>query len=87
MASRKANEAQFYLICGDLDEKTFEVADFSGVENISLPYRFDITLLSVKPDVQPEEIIGKPTTLYIYRNDLQLRRRDAVPGVQKNLAA
>ncbi|MBN1578799.1 MAG: type VI secretion system tip protein VgrG [Chitinispirillaceae bacterium] len=68
MASRKANEAQFHLICGDLDEKTFEVADFSGVESISTPYRFDITLLSVKADIQPEEIIGKPSTLFIYRN-------------------
>ncbi len=68
MASRKANEAQFHLICGDLDERTFEVADFSGVELISTPYRFDITLLSVKAEVQPEEIIGKPTTLYIFRN-------------------
>ena len=69
MARRKANEAQFYFICGDLDEKTFEVADFTGVENISTPYRFDITLLSLKPDIAPEDIIGKPTTLFIFRND------------------
>ena len=68
MPRRKANESQFHFICGDLDERIFEVADFTGVENISTPYRFDITLISVKPDVSPEDIIGKPTTLYIYRN-------------------
>ena len=69
MPTRKANEAQFHFICGDLDERTFEVADFSGIDIISTPYRFDITLLSVKPEITPEEIIGKPTTLYIYRDD------------------
>jgi type VI secretion system secreted protein VgrG len=68
MPSRKANEAQFYFICGDIDEKTFEVAEFSGVESISIPYRFDITLLSVKADIQPEEAIGKPATLFVFRN-------------------
>lgn len=67
MPSRKANEAQFHFICGDLDERTFEVADFSGVESMSTPYRFDITLLSIKPDVTPEEIIGKPASLFIFR--------------------
>jgi len=68
MASRKANEAQFYFISGDLDEKTFEVAEFTGIESISTPYRFDITLLSVKADVLPEEVIGKPATIYIFRD-------------------
>ncbi len=68
MPSRKANEAQFHFICGDLDEKTFEVADFSGVDIISTPYRFDITLLSVKAEVTPEQVIGKPTSLFIYRD-------------------
>ncbi|MBN1757021.1 MAG: type VI secretion system tip protein VgrG [Chitinispirillaceae bacterium] len=68
MPSRKANEAQFHFICGDLDERTFEVADFSGVDIISTPYRFDITLLSVKSEITPDEIIGKPTTLYIFRD-------------------
>lgn len=68
MATRKANEAQFYFICGDLDEKTFEVAEFSGIESISTPYRFDVTLLSVKADVLPEEVIGKPATIYIFRD-------------------
>lgn len=51
-----------------MDERIFEVADFTGVESISTPYRFDITLLSVKPDISAEDIIGKPTTLYMYRN-------------------
>ncbi len=68
MASRKANEAQFHFITGDLDERTFEVADFLGIEQISTPYRFDITLLSVKPEIRPDEVIGKPTTLFVYRN-------------------
>lgn len=68
MASRKANEAHFYFICADLKEKTFEVADFTGMENLSTPYEFTITLISHESDVDPDMVVGKPATLFIHRS-------------------
>jgi len=68
MPSLKANQAQFHLVCGDVDEMTFEVADFSGIETISTPYRFDITLLSANSEIMPDDIVGKPSTLFVYRD-------------------
>ena len=60
----KANEAQFFFYCGDLEKSTFEVAEFSGIERISSLYQFDVTLMS-RNFIRPEEVIGLPATLFI----------------------
>ncbi|MCX7726617.1 MAG: type VI secretion system tip protein VgrG [Chitinispirillaceae bacterium] len=65
---KKANEAQFSFVCGEIERGTFEVSDFSGSEKISSPYEFEINLLSLKTDIKADEIIGKPATFFIFRN-------------------
>jgi type VI secretion system secreted protein VgrG len=61
----KANQAHFHFICGDLDKSTFEVLEFTGVERISMPYEFKISLISRDDSIDLETVIYKPGTLYI----------------------
>ncbi|NLE02600.1 MAG: type VI secretion system tip protein VgrG, partial [Fibrobacter sp.] len=53
---------------GNLPATTFEVAEFSGIDRISCPYQFDITLVSQDPDINPDDIIGRPASLFMYRD-------------------
>ncbi len=64
-----ANKAQYHFFCGDIEKKTFEVAEFNGCEHISAPYNFSITLVSRVPDISPDTIIGHPASLYILRKE------------------
>ena len=66
---KKANEAKSYFLCSGLDETTFEVTEFTGVDMISGPYQFEITLRSVNDDIDPEGVIGKQGTLFIHRDE------------------
>jgi type VI secretion system secreted protein VgrG len=62
-----ANKAQYHFFCGDIEKRTFEVAEFTGCEHISAPYNFTITLVSQVPDISPDTVIGHPASLYILR--------------------
>lgn len=64
-----ANKAQYHFFCGDIEKKTFEVAEFNGCEHISAPYNFSITLVSRVPDISPDSVIGNQASLYILRKD------------------
>ncbi len=66
-SSKKANQAQFVFICGDLDLTTFGVAEFTGNDSISSPYDFTISLRSPRGDISADEMINKQATLYIFR--------------------
>ena len=68
MPLRKANQAQFVFICGDLDETIFAVSSFTGEESISSPYSFSIYLRSADADVLSADVINKQATLFILRN-------------------
>lgn len=65
----KANESQFHFICGELKKTTFDVADFKGSERISNPYHFDITLTSKNFNINFDEVLNKPATLFILRGN------------------
>ncbi len=69
MSAQKANLAQFYFFCGDLDTRTFEVVDFVGKDEISSPYEFRINLISQRADIHPDMVVNKQATLYIYRDE------------------
>ncbi|MFP4416841.1 MAG: type VI secretion system Vgr family protein, partial [Chitinispirillaceae bacterium] len=69
MPAQKANIAQFFFFCGDLDLSTFEVIDFEGKDSISSPYEFTINLISRNPDIQADEVVNKQATLYVYRDE------------------
>jgi type VI secretion system secreted protein VgrG len=66
---KKANEAQFYFFCGGVPAETFEVINFSGRDEVSQPYCFDISAISANTDISAEDVINKPATLYIYRDE------------------
>ncbi len=68
-SGKKANQAQFVFICGDLDHTTFGVAEFDGNDSISTPYGFTISLRSPRGDITADEMINKQATLYIFRED------------------
>ena len=68
MTTKKSNEAQFYLFCTGQSADTFEVLSFTGEEEISSGYKFDIMVLSPSADIVEADIIGKGATLFLYRD-------------------
>ena len=53
---------KFTFVSKALPEDTFAVISFKGVEGISRPYEFDITLVSEDPDIDLKEVIKNPAT-------------------------
>jgi len=51
------------------DKDTFHVVKFKGTEGLSTIYKFDITLISKKADVNLREILKKPAQFIIKRDD------------------
>ena len=68
MAQRSANLAQFHLFVSGIAANTFQVVEFTGVERISQPSRFDITLTSTDHSIEPSAVINQRATLFVYRN-------------------
>jgi type VI secretion system VgrG family protein len=62
-------EKCFSFISRGLDPETFGVIQFSGVEGISLPYEFDITLVSDNPDIDLDKVISAPAHFTIHRKN------------------
>jgi len=52
-----------------LDEDTFEVVRFRGVEGLSILYEFRITLVSEDPEIDLRAILQNPATLTILQDD------------------
>ncbi|MBN1578991.1 MAG: type VI secretion system tip protein VgrG [Chitinispirillaceae bacterium] len=59
----------FTSSAASLNEETFGVVQFTGVEGISLPYEFDIMLVSDNPDIDLDEIMAVPAKFTIHRTD------------------
>ncbi|MEM8985882.1 MAG: type VI secretion system tip protein TssI/VgrG, partial [Pseudomonadota bacterium] len=57
------------------DADAFSVIGFEGEEAISKPFWFDIELLSADPDIDPEDIIGKPAHLVLASDKLDDPRK------------
>ena len=57
------------LACSALPPDTFRVAEFTGTETISQPFRFEIELASEDAEIDFEDVIDKPATLTIARGD------------------
>jgi type VI secretion system secreted protein VgrG len=64
---KKANESQFFFVCGDLKPETFMVMHFQGMDGIDELYEFAIDLQTSKNDLKPEEVINKSATLFLFR--------------------
>ena len=57
-----ANETHFSLVIDGL-EHDLQVLEFRGKEAISTPYRFDLELVSEKPDLDLESLLHRPAFL------------------------
>ena len=66
---KKANEAQFFFFCSGQPAETFEVMNYSGADEISSLYKFDITLISENAAIDADDVINKQATLLIYRDE------------------
>ncbi len=48
-----------------LESETFSVVNFKGTEGISKPYEFDINLVTKVADIDQEDVLAHPATLYL----------------------
>ena len=58
---------KFSFNSGAVADKTFGVVKFSGTDGLSQLYKFDILLLADDPDIDLENMLQEPATLYIHR--------------------
>ncbi|MBN2037188.1 MAG: type VI secretion system tip protein VgrG [Chitinispirillaceae bacterium] len=66
---RKANESQFFFVCGDLKPETFMVMHFQGMDGIDELYEFSISVQTAKSDLKPDEVINKPASFFMFRDN------------------
>lgn len=71
MAIRDASAAHFLFEVGAFAAQDLMVADFSGREAISQPYRFELRLVSTDPDVASEDVLNKPAGFTLLRGDTE----------------
>lgn len=63
------NKPKFTFVSEAVDKATFHVVKFKGTEGLSTLYRFDITLISEKSDVDLGAILKSPAEFIIKRED------------------
>ncbi len=62
-----ANISQYRFKSAGLDEQTFKVVSFNGVEEISQLFQFGLYLVSRDPQIPFENVVDKPATLTMMR--------------------
>jgi type VI secretion system secreted protein VgrG len=72
MMESKSLRLEFVIDDPAMPPDTFMVADFTGNETISQPFRFEVNLVSYEPALSLTDVANKPATLEIYRGDEQL---------------
>ncbi len=65
------NEKRFSFISNapGLPEETFAVVSFRGFEGLSIPYEFDILLVSENPEIDLDQMMQNPARFLIHRED------------------
>ena len=63
---------EFTFISKALPEDTFSVVCFNGIEAISRPYEFEITLASQDPEIDLKAVLQNPATLTIVHSGGEL---------------
>ncbi|NOX34522.1 MAG: type VI secretion system tip protein VgrG [Deltaproteobacteria bacterium] len=59
---------KYSFISRGMDKETFTVVSFKGVEAISRPYEFEITLVSDHVDIDPLKVLQNPAVFTILRD-------------------
>jgi type VI secretion system secreted protein VgrG len=65
---KKANESQFFFVCGDLKPETFMVMHFQGMDGIDELYEFTISLQTSQSELKAADVINKSGSLFIFRD-------------------
>ena len=64
-----ANQSRFEFETAGLPPDSVRVSEFSGVEEVSRPFRFVVQLTSKDGELNLDAVIGKPATLVLLRHD------------------
>ncbi len=65
----QTNQSRFFFASAALAADALEVAEFTGVEEISRPYRFSVRLVSDDPELDLDAVVGRPATLRLRRHE------------------
>ncbi|MFO7595130.1 MAG: type VI secretion system tip protein TssI/VgrG [Desulfocurvibacter africanus] len=60
-------DCYFDFRCEGLPQETFDVVEFKGLEGLSTPYMFEVTLVSPNPDIDLTEVVRSRSTLVLMR--------------------
>ncbi len=69
MPERSANKARYFFEPAQLPEDKLQVADFTGEEQISQLYQFELTLMSDDPEIDFGSVVNQPATFTMMRRD------------------
>jgi type VI secretion system secreted protein VgrG len=83
MPELEANRPRFFFECADLAPETFEVARFQGVEEIGVPFRFEVELFSKDPAVDFAKVLDRPSTLTLRRGQHERRIVGVVAEIEQ----
>ena len=61
------NKFSFVSSAPSLDRETFGVIRFSGIEGVSVPYEFDITLVSDNAEIDLDQMLSAPVKFTVHR--------------------
>jgi type VI secretion system secreted protein VgrG len=69
MNQQKADKANFLFTSAVFAPETFHAMEFEGVDEISQPYHFDLTVSSPRNDITVDAMTGTAATVYIFREN------------------
>ena len=75
----------FSFTSGGLPEDTFMVAEFKGVEGLSMLYEFEIVLYSLDPEIDLKTVLQNPATLTIIPEGEEERKIHGIPASLEQL--
>lgn len=73
MTTHDANVSLFYLEVKPLATDALQVVRLRGKERISHLFRFDLDLISQDPDIDFADVVNKPATLKMMRDDQEVK--------------
>jgi type VI secretion system secreted protein VgrG len=83
MSPRESYKARYFFETAALDPDTLQVVDFIGQEEISQPFRFDLNLVSEDPEIDFADVMNKPATLTMMREDEPMKIHGLISDFQQ----
>ncbi|ARA91965.1 MAG: type VI secretion system tip protein VgrG [Bacteroidetes bacterium] len=83
MPELDANVSRFYFEAESLPADTFQVVRFSGLEELSHPFRFELTLVSEDPDIDFAAVVNHAATFTMLRGTERVPRYGIVSHLEQ----